>query len=110
MTIKTYQYADPRDVRGLRFECKKCHAIVVMPLAEIIGGLPHSCINCKAVWSPLGAQHVPDSFEILVSSLRQFQQFNDSQTVGFSFSFELSGKGEAEVPRASASRASNGKD
>jgi hypothetical protein len=101
MTIQTSQYAELSDIRGLRFECKKCHAVVAISLAEMIGSIPNTCINCKSTWPPFNTQYVAQALDSLVSGLRRFQEFNVSPDIGFVFSLELP-KDEAEARKAKA--------
>src|SRR5664279_5697770 len=94
MTIETGQYAELSDIRGLRFECKNCKAVIVLPLSQIIGGIPYNCVNCKSTWSAMASRDVSSAIEMLTGALRQFQYFNESPTTGFSFSLELTREAE----------------
>jgi hypothetical protein len=101
MTTKTNQYADPNDILGLRFECRNCRALVVLPLSQIIGGIPKICFNCKSLWSATASRNVSDALEMLVSAIRQFQQFNENPTMGFAFSLELTREADSKTLPAS---------
>jgi|SRR5580658_2589170 hypothetical protein len=107
MTTQTNQYADLRDILGLRFQCKKCQSVISLPPSQIIGRIPHSCVNCEREWSPHSSREVSEALEMLLGALRTFQRFNDSPNVGFSFSLELTGDGAKTLPvsRASDSKA-----
>lgn len=51
MTTQTQKFIEPSDIIGLRLECAKCHAILLLPISgEIEVKRLYVCPNCERPW------------------------------------------------------------
>jgi hypothetical protein len=63
MTAQTRHYIEVSDILALRCECRKCHAVLTLPLAKDVGKHLSRCPCCKEGWTQLDHS----TYEILVS-------------------------------------------
>ena len=88
MTSQTKYYIELPDIKGLRFECKGCAAVLTLPIKADISKTLLRCPQCRKGWLELENS----TNELLIQELaRQIQAVAlKSQEIGFRFSLELS--------------------
>jgi uncharacterized paraquat-inducible protein A len=87
MTIHDRYLVDVRDLRVMRFECKKCGTSVGYPSANL-ATVPTECSGCGMTWTAVDRE----SYQMLTSlatGLRHAIAVADDEETGYRLRFEI---------------------
>jgi hypothetical protein len=92
MTTQTLHYIEVSDILALRCECRKCHAVLTLPLSKDVGDALLKCPRCSKPWTRLENS----THEVQVSEFAAKVETLASQLPNFGFLLSLEIKGDAE--------------
>lgn len=85
MTIETKTSLEPKDIKGIEFECLVCHARMLFPVDKFRP--PTRCINCEDAkqWLVIGSTE----WEDLQRLGQLIQRLSKSEAAGFKVRLEI---------------------
>jgi hypothetical protein len=92
MTAQTRHYIEVSDILALRCECRKCHAVLTLPLARDVGDSLLKCPRCRTPWTQLENS----TYEVLVSEFASKVETLAAQLPNFGLLLSLEIKAEAK--------------
>jgi hypothetical protein len=103
MTVEHKITVNLNDIKAIVFECRKCHARIAIPAAEV--KVPYAC-TCGQQWRPDYQENVPTPkwpYERFCTAFKQCRTLQDNDAM-FTMFLEFDAQGLDVLARASRAK------
>ncbi len=99
MVIETKLTLCLNDIEALEFECKKCHALMIAPITELLK-VPERCISCTQVFMDPAAKQYDMIYQIVQELRKATVEFaENNEKSGLILRLVLKGSSAEKIQR-----------
>jgi len=88
---QTKTYIDLKELKALRFECKECRAVLILPFEPHLAKGVRDCPKCHTAWTVVNNTAFDSEIDALVNSVVDL--LPHLKTMGFDLKLELGSAG-----------------